>query len=280
MERRRDEVLDLHPRRDPLPPDPHAVRGGPGQLLPDRGRPADAGRHRARTPARRSTRSRRRWPSTGAGSRTSSGSSSPTSTSTTSGWSASSPTARGAEVAALDLLAPVLEEFGAHAERDDELAEALMLRHGIPRDVVHRAARRLPVLPRLGRQRARRPPAARRRDARVRGPRLPGPAPPRPLAVGHAVLGRAARAADRRRPPDQAHLVQPADLAAARRALRRAGRRPAARADDVHGLAARDARAARRGRAGRARRAGHRARRPDRRALRACTSGAPPRSAA
>ena len=42
----------------------------------------------------------------------------------------------GAEVCALDLLAPVVEEFGAHAERDDELAEALMLRNGIPRDVV------------------------------------------------------------------------------------------------------------------------------------------------
>ena len=42
----------------------------------------------------------------------------------------------GAEVVALDRLAPVLEEFGAYAERDDELAEALMLRHGIPRDVV------------------------------------------------------------------------------------------------------------------------------------------------
>ena len=42
----------------------------------------------------------------------------------------------GAEVVVLDLLAPVIEEFGAHAERDDELAEALMLRHGIPRDVV------------------------------------------------------------------------------------------------------------------------------------------------
>jgi glyoxylase-like metal-dependent hydrolase (beta-lactamase superfamily II) len=41
-----------------------------------------------------------------------------------------------AEVVVLDLLAPVLEEFGAYAERDDELAESLMLRHGIPRDVV------------------------------------------------------------------------------------------------------------------------------------------------
>jgi glyoxylase-like metal-dependent hydrolase (beta-lactamase superfamily II) len=42
----------------------------------------------------------------------------------------------GAEVCALDLLAPVIEESNAVAERDDELAERLMLRHGIPRDVV------------------------------------------------------------------------------------------------------------------------------------------------
>jgi glyoxylase-like metal-dependent hydrolase (beta-lactamase superfamily II) len=42
----------------------------------------------------------------------------------------------GAEVVALDVLAPVLEDASASAERDDELAEAIMLRHGIPRDVV------------------------------------------------------------------------------------------------------------------------------------------------
>jgi glyoxylase-like metal-dependent hydrolase (beta-lactamase superfamily II) len=42
----------------------------------------------------------------------------------------------GAEVVTLDLLAPVLEDSSAAAERDDELAEAIMLRHGIPRDVV------------------------------------------------------------------------------------------------------------------------------------------------
>jgi len=41
-----------------------------------------------------------------------------------------------AELCTLDLLAPVVEEHAAAAERDDELAEALMLRHGIPRDVV------------------------------------------------------------------------------------------------------------------------------------------------
>ena len=42
----------------------------------------------------------------------------------------------GAEVCALDLLVPLIEDFAAEAERNDELAEALMLRHGIPRDVV------------------------------------------------------------------------------------------------------------------------------------------------
>jgi glyoxylase-like metal-dependent hydrolase (beta-lactamase superfamily II) len=42
----------------------------------------------------------------------------------------------GAEVVALDRLAPVVEDSSAWAERDDELAEALMLRHGIPREVV------------------------------------------------------------------------------------------------------------------------------------------------
>jgi glyoxylase-like metal-dependent hydrolase (beta-lactamase superfamily II) len=42
----------------------------------------------------------------------------------------------GAEVVTLDLLAPLIEDFGAEAERDDELAAALMLRHGIGRDVV------------------------------------------------------------------------------------------------------------------------------------------------
>ena len=41
-----------------------------------------------------------------------------------------------AEVCALGLLAPVMEDHPAAAERDDALAEALMLRHGIPPDVV------------------------------------------------------------------------------------------------------------------------------------------------
>jgi glyoxylase-like metal-dependent hydrolase (beta-lactamase superfamily II) len=42
----------------------------------------------------------------------------------------------GAEVAALDLLAPFVENFGDDAERDDAEAAALMLRHGISEEVV------------------------------------------------------------------------------------------------------------------------------------------------
>jgi len=42
----------------------------------------------------------------------------------------------GAEVAALDRLAPFLARFGEQAELDDLFAERLMLRHGIPAEVV------------------------------------------------------------------------------------------------------------------------------------------------
>lgn len=42
----------------------------------------------------------------------------------------------GAEVCALDLLAPVVEDFTAYAERNDELAQSLMRRHGVGADVV------------------------------------------------------------------------------------------------------------------------------------------------
>jgi glyoxylase-like metal-dependent hydrolase (beta-lactamase superfamily II) len=42
----------------------------------------------------------------------------------------------GAEVAALDLVSPFVENFGDDAERDDEEAAALMRRHGISEEVV------------------------------------------------------------------------------------------------------------------------------------------------
>jgi glyoxylase-like metal-dependent hydrolase (beta-lactamase superfamily II) len=42
----------------------------------------------------------------------------------------------GAEVAAIDVVVPFVEDFGGDAERDDEEAAALMLRHGISENVV------------------------------------------------------------------------------------------------------------------------------------------------
>jgi glyoxylase-like metal-dependent hydrolase (beta-lactamase superfamily II) len=42
----------------------------------------------------------------------------------------------GAEVAALDALAPYLARYGEQADADDSFAEGLMLRHGIPAEVV------------------------------------------------------------------------------------------------------------------------------------------------
>ena len=42
----------------------------------------------------------------------------------------------GAEVAALDLLAPYLDDFKNNMSADDEFSQALMLQHGIPEDMV------------------------------------------------------------------------------------------------------------------------------------------------
>jgi glyoxylase-like metal-dependent hydrolase (beta-lactamase superfamily II) len=42
----------------------------------------------------------------------------------------------GADVAAIDAVVPFVEDFGGDAERDDQEAAALMLRHGISEDVV------------------------------------------------------------------------------------------------------------------------------------------------
>ena len=123
----------------------------------------------------------------------------------------------GAEVAALDLLVPFVENFGADAERDDEEAAALMLRHGISEEVV-RALRQVTGSFRAWGSKAQvtRP----LHDGEVaRAPRPPprGPAPPGAQPVGHPLLGFRAPDPDRRRPSDQAHLLQPADLAATRR---------------------------------------------------------------
>jgi glyoxylase-like metal-dependent hydrolase (beta-lactamase superfamily II) len=43
----------------------------------------------------------------------------------------------GAEVCALDVLQPVLEDFNGYAERNDRFAQAVMRRHGIAEDIIN-----------------------------------------------------------------------------------------------------------------------------------------------
>ncbi len=43
----------------------------------------------------------------------------------------------GAEVAAIDAVVPFVENYGQDAERDDEFAAGLMLRYGVPEDMIH-----------------------------------------------------------------------------------------------------------------------------------------------
>ena len=194
-------------------------------------------------------------------SRTSSGSSSPTSTSTTSAWSASSPGARMPRSCALDLLAP----------RDRELRRARGARRrarrgadAAPRDPArrgHRAALRVALVPRLGRLGRRSRRRCRRRRARVRRPHAAGAPPPGPLA--RPTRSSTTRAASTLIGGD--HLIghissNPLISRPLGRQVGRARRRPPARADDLHALAARDARDAARARPARPRRAGHRPR--------------------
>ena len=87
-----------------------------------------------------------------------------------------------------------------------------------------RPAERLAQLPQLGLARRGHPAARGRRGDRVPRPHPAGAAPARPQPLRHGLLGRGAPDPDRRRPPARPHLLQPADLAAARR-LRRSARR-------------------------------------------------------
>ena len=196
MEARTDEVLSADPLmsepldrrggarargrgRHPPAADPDAVRGRAGQHLPDRGRPADAGRlgpelraraRRAPAPARRARALDRRHRAGGP----------------------DAPAHRpprpgrhhrrripGAEVAAIDKLAGFAEHFREDAARDDEFASGVMLRNGIPEDIVQRAADGVVGVPGLGREGEGHAAAARRRAPGAAGPHARGAAPAR-----------------------------------------------------------------------------------------------------
>ena len=78
----------------------------------------------------------------------------------------------GAEVAAIDVAVPFVENYSQEAQADDEFAREVMLRNGIPEDVVSALQLGVAGVPRLGRP--------RRRDARA--PRRRGDELPRPHA--------------------------------------------------------------------------------------------------
>ena len=104
----------------------------------------------------------------------------------------------GADVAALHLLTPYLEHFSERAAADDEFAQSVMRRNGVPEDLIT-------VLGSVG--------AAFRAfgssgrvthelfdgDTLSLRDRTPaGAAPPRPQPLGHDLLGRRASDPDRR----------------------------------------------------------------------------------
>ncbi len=123
----------------------------------------------------------------------------------------------GAEVAALDRLAPFLADYGQQTDLDDRFAERLMLRHGIPPEIVT-ALRAVSAGFRAwgSAVEVTRPLADGARVAAAR-PHAAGAAPPRPQPLGHGLLRRGPLDPARRRPPDRAHLLQPAARAAAGR---------------------------------------------------------------
>ena len=177
----------------------------------------------------------------------------------------------GAEVAALDQLAPWLARYGEFQDADDAFSGAVMARNGIP-DETRLALRAVSHAFRgWGAKATVTRPLADGDEIVAARPHAPGPPPPRPLPLGHRLPRRGARDPARRRPPDQAHLVQPADRPAARRAAGRRGRRrrPGAApvAADLPRLARGDPGDGRRApRPPRARAGVHRARPADRRA--------------
>ena len=225
-------------------PIPTPFRVGRGQLLPDRGRPADAGRRRARTRARslvaledglrelgRRVEDLERIVITHQHA-------------DHLGLVGIVADRSGAEVCALDVLAPVVEDFGAYAERNDELAQALMRRHGDRAGRGHRAG----AVTRAYRGWGGSAPVTRRlRDGGElafagrtlrRSTTGPGHSPSDTIffdaAAGELIAGD--------------HLIKHISsnpLISRRSAGAPATRSAAARAADVHGVAARDARACR-----------------------------------
>ena len=129
----------------------------------------------------------------------------------------------GADVAAIDAAVPFVERFSEEADADDAFARDVMLRHGIPEDVVSA----LQSVSRAFRAWGARADVTRvlhdGETIELRDRIFQVLPPPRPQPHRHGLPRRRPQDAAGRRPPARAHLLEPAHHPA------RATARPGAR---------------------------------------------------
>ena len=95
----------------------------------------------------------------------------------------------GAEVAAIDVAVDHLAGYQERADSDDDFAGSLMLRYGIPQDMIFALRSVSRSFRGWGAHATVTRPLCRRRDAGSARPRVRGPAPARAQPFGHALLG-------------------------------------------------------------------------------------------
>ncbi len=122
----------------------------------------------------------------------------------------------GAEVAALDRLAPLLARYGVETDLDDRFAETMMLRHGIPPEIVTALRSVSASFRGWGAAVEVTRPLADGSDIELAGRTLRVLHRPGPQPLGHGLPRSGALDAARRRSSDRAHLIQPAARPSAR----------------------------------------------------------------
>ena len=131
----------------------------------------------------------------------------------------------GADVAALDVAVPFVENYSQEAQADDAFAREVMLQNGIPEDVVSA----LSAVSQAFRAWGARADVTRvlrdGEDMSFPRPHAAGAPPPRAQPHRHGLPRLRAAHPDRRRPPARPHLLEPADHPARRRARASAPRR-------------------------------------------------------
>ena len=111
-------------------------------------------------------------------------------------------------MAAIDKLAGFAERFREDSARDDEFASGVMIRNGIPEDIVSALRTVSSAFRAWGAKAKVTRPLRDGETLALRDRKLEVLHRPGPLSVRHDLLGRGAQDPDRGRPPDQAHLLE------------------------------------------------------------------------